>query len=261
MIGKQFVGLLIILGFTGTSVFAQVASGVIIKVNLGPHGSATELITAPNAGKPLSDPNWIHETLPDGTANPAFPPPISPPVTPPQDEFPGDFIGIGEWSNYGVPGTVAPTPLTSVEMPELLAQQFTVLAWKSWQNSGISVKVGSKIEIKATGRWSTHLEENWSGPEGYESEQTIPNRPGHPPMPSNFSKPGELIGRIGEGDGFRVGAEKILTADHDGNLWFTINDTPDGAEAQDGDCTYCGISGGHVANNRGQVVVTVTNKP
>jgi hypothetical protein len=241
---------------------AQTASGVIVEVHMGSQGSATELFLVPHAGRPLTDPNWIPETLPDGQPNPAFPPTVTAPVVPPQPGFPTDLTGLGtHWGTFGVPGANVVASDAAVSLPQVLSRSFSVIAWKSWQDSGIAVQAGTRFEIRATGRWSTHFDERWSGPEGREVAQAMNDRAGHPPMPINFARPGELIGRIGTGPGFRIGAGGTFTADRDGTLWFTLPDTPDGAVAPFADCAYCGITNGHQSNNLGEVTVFVTLLP
>ena len=198
---------------------AQPASGVVIELGLGPYGTATELLTVPGYGKPMRDPSWIFETFPEGTPNPAFPPPAVAPVTPLQYPLPTEFGGLGRsWPGFGIPGEVVVSTDRRGTMPEVLATGFVVIGWKGWQNSEFRVRPGDRFELKATDRWSGHFEEFWSGPEGFGPEKSMETKAGHPPRPAAFSRAQELIGRIGAGPGFRVGAGGSFTADADGSL-------------------------------------------
>jgi len=91
----------------------------------------------------------------------------------------------------------------------------TVKATQAWTKV-LDVKKGQVLEITATGTWSVNknIRDCTSGPEGT-------NRKGNSVVEVAT---GMLIGKVGNGEPFAVGASKEFTAEQDGALYLGINE-------------------------------------
>lgn len=239
---------------------AQIASGVIVRLDMGQLGSAAELIRAPLTKGPLQDARWVYEIFPNGTPNPAYPPAQPAFVLPLQVALPTAMVDMAQiWVSYPDPATLVDPGQDTDESVDSVVVTKTVFveAWREWTDSGIAVQAGQRFSIAAEGRWSSHQDQRWIGPEGNVGS-TMSERAGHPPVPCAAAPGGALIGRIGGGPGFLVGRGGVFTADRAGNLGFVCNDLFDGAGVQNGGCTYCVMPGGHIANNQGALTVRIS---
>ena len=239
--------------------WTQIASGVVVEVQMGPLGTGTDLLLAPNVDKPLQDTTWVYEQFPHGAPNPDFPPPPIPPTLPLQPALPGNFVDLATlWPPFSESHLVFPGPRDAQStMKGVLATEIEVKAWLPWQDSGITLMAGQRFEVEAEGRWSSHYDQWWCGPEGNtDRNRFVTNRAGHPPSPCPTAIGGALVARIGRGAGFYVGPGGEFTANASGNLQFMMNDIFDGAP-RNGDCRYCGTAGGHLCNNVGSLRVLV----
>ncbi len=252
----------LILGM-GDTACAQIASAVVIRLGIGQLGTASEMINAPLTQGPMRDGRWVYEIFPDGTANTSFPP-LQPAFTLPlQIPMPAPMVGLSNiWVSFSQPARLFDPGRDTAEMvdPVVVVKTIQVEAWREWVDSGVSFQAGQRFIISATGQWSAHFDQRWQGPEGNPGNPAE-ERAGHPPIPCAGAPSGALIARIGGGPGFLVGRGGTFTADRAGNLSFVCNDIFDGAGVQDGDCTYCVMSKGHIANNRGALTVNISPAP
>lgn len=99
-----------------------------------------------------------------------------------------------------------------------------------WVNSGITVSAGQSFTVEASGLMNPCSDTYPNGPdfcifyapEGAEGVVPYENEFGIFPGPGlRFMA---LLGRIGDGEPFYVGAGGTFTAEQDGTLWFTPND-------------------------------------
>ncbi|OQA11323.1 MAG: hypothetical protein BWY66_00013 [bacterium ADurb.Bin374] len=108
---KKSVRMSALLLFAALIIFpAMTAAGpaaVTVEARLGSVGTATELILCPLLGKRTRDPNWMYRTLPDGSANPAYPPVVQTPapVLPPPSPVPADLSQT--WTSWNIAQNVA----------------------------------------------------------------------------------------------------------------------------------------------------------
>jgi hypothetical protein len=109
----------------------------------------------------------------------------------------------------------------------------TVRAYRSWQDSGVTMVAGQRVSILANGRWTHRPDVKPYGPEGGDSRDSKALLPSAPV--------GALVGRIGKSAPFVVGETATIEATTPGPLQLTMNDRPDGR--------------GH---NRGRLQVAVT---
>lgn len=99
----------------------------------------------------------------------------------------------------------------------------TVPATADWHPTGITVAHGDTIKITASGQWTHGHEGNMGhapryGPEGWDKLDQQLVLPG--------ALVGALVGRIGDGPPFLVGARFKLTASRSGELFLGINEIP-----------------------------------
>lgn len=139
------------------------------------------------------------------------------------------FLGL-------TPLACAPTGgLPLVELPDdaLPPQAVVIPGNVEWTDTGFDVVAGRPITIVARGRIqigklekTVERTERDVGPEGtFFYSDTIQGRPF--PLPAAGAGPAPcfcLIGRIGHGAPFFVGAERSFTAEQTGRLWLGIND-------------------------------------
>jgi hypothetical protein len=92
----------------------------------------------------------------------------------------------------------------------------TVDGARAWTDSGIEVNAGDNVTVTASGT-VFHNETSAIGPEGF------PNRP-ELLTPLATANHAGLLGKVGSGDPFYIGARGSFTADHDGRLLLGIND-------------------------------------
>ena len=93
-----------------------------------------------------------------------------------------------------------------------------VFAYRDWQNMGVRLDRGDRIDIIAEGEW-LYTPDEVHGPEGHH-RYPAPNFYPIPSVPG-----GVLIGRIGEkGKPFLVGRRTVWHAQQPGTLYLRIND-------------------------------------
>jgi hypothetical protein len=102
------------------------------------------------------------------------------------------------------------------DISKLPGRPFIVSANQPWQDSGIRLHDGERFTVTAKGKWSPWpLMLLWSGPEGNAdwSGHEVP-----------WITSGALMGRIGEGQPFEIGAQGSFIANSGGKLLFAMND-------------------------------------
>ena len=126
--------------------------------------------------------------------------------------------------------TPTPTPY--------ITETFEVIAAKGWQDTGVQVNSGDRLEmIYIEGLWTGKTENNnYTGPEGGKPSQDYPCSPiSHKETGYNA-----LIGKIWYGKPFMVGRHFIGTALISGTLYLRMNDCDE-----------------WLADNEGSVYVTI----
>ncbi len=113
-------------------------------------------------------------------------------------------------------------PATSLSAhPVLQETVVAVYANRPWTDTGIDITAGSIISITATGTIRIAGSDPGKTPAG------DPNCSGGT-APDGFLAPGlicwSLIGRIGTGQPFQIGAAAVVTADQSGRLYLGVND-------------------------------------
>jgi hypothetical protein len=91
-------------------------------------------------------------------------------------------------------------------------------------DTGITVKKGKRLVLKATGTWCLGGQPptaECGGPEGIRAANPV-----ELPLILNKAKIGKLIGRIGNGPWFGVGKLARITAKRNGRLVLMFNDRP-----------------------------------
>jgi hypothetical protein len=127
--------------------------------------------------------------------------------------------------------TIAP-PIIPTEVPQSGGgvTVVTIRNQASWVNSGITLSAGQSFTVEAHGRMNPCSDTYPNGavycvffaPQGGEGVVTHNNEYGiFPLLGERFMA---LLGRIGSGEPFYIGAGGTFTADHAGTLWFTPND-------------------------------------
>jgi hypothetical protein len=110
-----------------------------------------------------------------------------------------------------------------------------VSSTERWTDTGLTVRAGDRISLDAEGRVQMSGPQDTASPAGaqrYAPQSPLPDRPA-----------GTLIGRIGDGEPFVVGANRtIARAPTSGRLFLGVNDD-------------------HLADNSGQFEVLVTIEP
>lgn len=98
-----------------------------------------------------------------------------------------------------------------------------------WVETKVWLEVGQKLTIRATGRAITaplrDYPKSKSGPEGQTwgltcGEYTV----APPPCAMNYAPYGALVGKIGNGAPFLIGASEVIIASRSGYLWLAVND-------------------------------------
>jgi len=120
---------------------------------------------------------------------------------------------------FSVAGVTVQSQQTVSVQPSANANTFQIQATKAWQDTGIQLKAGSKILIKAKGTWTHNNTLAWYGADG--RADTFDNKVYVPQ-----AKVGTLVGRIGQGKPFALGSNIQLTSNAVGNLFLTINEWP-----------------------------------
>jgi hypothetical protein len=99
-------------------------------------------------------------------------------------------------------------------------QRITVSAQQRWTPTGITVREGETLRINAEGEIRVSPDTNdRATPHGVTSQRMDPRAP----MPRTFV--GALIGRIGNGEPFGIGANGNIRAPGSGQLFLGINDS------------------------------------
>ncbi len=118
-------------------------------------------------------------------------------------------------------------------------------ARSSWARTGVTLQKGDRVHIAAEGEWSANGKDA-CGAGGYPNTLKYGHiylEPRNSPRQIADRPYGMLLGRIGEGKPFAIGAQGTLTAPADGPLAFDINEITDEDKRSD---------------NRGQLNVTLT---
>jgi hypothetical protein len=106
------------------------------------------------------------------------------------------------------------------------AKTIQVPATVQWVNTGIYVKTGQKVTIQAKGVAST-LKTNpksKSGPNGQKWNRRCGTVSTWGSCAMNGAAYGALVGKIGNGTSFLLGAKKTFTAKSSGTLYLSVND-------------------------------------
>ena len=94
----------------------------------------------------------------------------------------------------------------------------TISAYRSWQDTGVSVTAGQKVSILASGRWMNQMDGDLYGPGGSDRKDRLAIMPSAPV--------GVLIGRIGDSTPFVVGEGTTFVVATSGKLQLAMNDWP-----------------------------------
>lgn len=105
--------------------------------------------------------------------------------------------------------------------PEPSTNSVLVSAASRWIDTGIEIKAAQRLTIAASGTINTQLGYRRSNSDA-NGQTTICNSPNCIMRGLGF---GTLVGRIGDGQPFRVGANFETTATSSGKLYLTVNDT------------------------------------
>jgi hypothetical protein len=138
-----------------------------------------------------------------------------------------------------LPSRAAPYNLANVAalplglLPEAVNVPIPVPGQSDWLDSGIAVTAGQTFTLTASGTVNPCANQTTAvckpyGPDGMTQLGTVTQA--EPGQASNYPMPdaiiAALVGRIGQGEPFYVGAGGTFTADSDGTLQFRINDNP-----------------------------------
>ncbi len=148
----------------------------------------------------------------------------------------GVIIGV----KYLLPGLEAqqptpqntPSPSPSPTATPYLLATFDVLAAKGWQNTGVQISAGDRLEITyVSGLWTGKTGNNtYTGPEGgHPSQDYLCNPMSHAETGFNA-----LIGKIWYGKPFMVGHYFLGTADISGTLYLRMNDCDEWLDDNEG---------------------------
>ncbi len=104
---------------------------------------------------------------------------------------------------------------------------FTVTANKElWQNSGMLVRNGQQVQLKASGKWQFGTFCNATGPDGQGADTLLCNDAFNKRI-ANKLNTSALIAKIGEdGEPFKINDQYEFNAKQDGLLYFAGNDIP-----------------------------------
>lgn len=132
---------------------------------------------------------------------------------------------------------------------------FIVKADKAvWQNSGIFVRQGQQIQLKASGKWQFGAFCNATTADGHGAETLLCNDAFNKRIATDLNT-GALLGKIGKnGEPFQVNDLYEFTAQQDGYIYFTGNDIPGFYSDNSGTLTVS------IALLNPVAVVTTTNK-
>jgi len=127
-----------------------------------------------------------------------------------------------------LPGGLKPVEKKPVEAGKLAqavsfssSSRVKVMANADWQDTRIMLRKGDKVNIIASGSYEFDKSATLSsGPEGRQGETTRTR----PPCPK--LTPCALVGRIGFGEPFEIGAEKQFVAQELGSLSLRVNEQP-----------------------------------
>jgi len=124
-----------------------------------------------------------------------------------------------------VPPIVTPSISTISTIPTptpIISTTFEVFAAKGWQDSGIHVNVGDRLEVIYTkGLWTEKSgSDNYTGPEGGKPSRDYPCNP----LPHSETGYNALIGKIWFGKPFMVGDHFVGTSLISGTLYLRMND-------------------------------------
>ena len=125
---------------------------------------------------------------------------------PNQNVYGNNYPQSGQYDPYAVPsyGTV---------------RTVTVPTNQTWTNSGIDVRRGDVIHFRASGNVTLSQNgDDYGTPAGANSGRMA----GNSPLPGVTG--GLLIGRVGNGRPFAIGAESDVTMPANGRLYFGVND-------------------------------------
>lgn len=109
------------LGIFSAPVVIAESGAVTVETQLGSVGTASELILCPLLGNQIRDSNWLYRTLPDGSANPAYPPVVQTP-SPSAPTSPPSVTDLGQtWPDWTIAqNVVVDAPDNTVAMEKIL---------------------------------------------------------------------------------------------------------------------------------------------
>ena len=123
---------------------------------------------------------------------------------------------------------LAATATGLVPRPSATAYTCEVYANKEWQDTGISVIIGQRVSLVASGQWSHGLSESGGmyGPGGYDKYENAYLLP--------QARVGSLVGKIGLEPPFLIGTGTSFVANVEGLLQLSMNDVPGSFYNNDG---------------------------
>ncbi|MFJ8621991.1 hypothetical protein ACIRD3_04015 [Kitasatospora sp. NPDC093550] len=135
--------------------------------------------------------------------------------------FSAAVLGVTTWATAGT--ATAPQPATATA-PQPPTATRTVSAAGGWQDSGVAMAAGGELDVTATGTWRPFGNGYAVGPDGCTDPQVCAQDPGQPNNICCIPHAG-LLGRIGEGQPFAVGAKRLVhNGGAAGELYLRIND-------------------------------------
>jgi hypothetical protein len=117
------------------------------------------------------------------------------------------------------PNVSSSSPIRLASTPEKREWTVTVLGTDRWRDTGITISSGDRIAFEASGLVNTEGGTPNTNPNGY--------APAACDKPDCFAQGigyGTLVGKIGTGDSFRIGASLDLAATYHGKLYLAVND-------------------------------------
>jgi len=148
--------------------------------------------------------------------------------------------GLLAWKQLlGSSNGSAATESRDVGLPEAATfvsqEQVPVDATSYWVRSGVNPRKADWLTIRAEGQWSSGISQ--TGPNGDSGFWGLFSPAcGECPVPSGYL--GELIGRVGGGPPFRVGAQRTMVVSQDGELLLAMNENTGRCEPrkEEGSC-------------------------